>query len=162
MQLDRQAYADMYGPTVGDRVRLGDTELWIQVEKDATHYGEEVKFGGGKVIRDGMGQSQRSSAESVDLVLTNTSEYCARRPQDNGCKAGTAMAHLNMDTGCDTGFHVQLRDSMTNAVVVVPGFYFSFYDIDGPTPWSHEQIVMEDLTRSQLRGEIKKIQTIDK
>ena len=61
----------MYGPTVGDRIRLGDTELWIQVEEDRTTYGEEVKFGGGKVIRDGMGQSQRTNAESVDTVITN-------------------------------------------------------------------------------------------
>nr|WP_289100218.1 urease subunit alpha [uncultured Halomonas sp.] len=70
-KISRQAYADMYGPTVGDRVRLGDTELWIQVEKDATHYGEEVKFGGGKVIRDGMGQSQRQDASVMDTVITN-------------------------------------------------------------------------------------------
>jgi urease subunit alpha len=71
-RLDRRAYADMYGPTVGDRVRLGDTELWIEVERDDTIYGEEVKFGGGKVIRDGMGQSQRSQAEgAVDTVITN-------------------------------------------------------------------------------------------
>ncbi len=69
--IDRRAYADMYGPTEGDRVRLGDTELWIEVEKDYTHYGEEVKFGGGKVIRDGMGQSQRPSAETPDTVITN-------------------------------------------------------------------------------------------
>ncbi len=69
--IDRRAYAEMYGPTVGDRVRLGDTELWIQVEKDYTLYGEEVKFGGGKVIRDGMGQSQRKSAEVVDTLITN-------------------------------------------------------------------------------------------
>ena len=55
--LDRRAYAEMYGPTVGDRVRLGDTELLIEVERDHTVYGEEVKFGGGKVIRDGMGQA---------------------------------------------------------------------------------------------------------
>ena len=54
--IDRRAYADMFGPTVGDRVRLGDTELWIEVEEDKTVYGEEVKFGGGKVIRDGMGK----------------------------------------------------------------------------------------------------------
>ena len=54
----RAAYADMFGPTVGDRVRLADTELFIEVEQDLTIYGEEVKFGGGKVIRDGMGQSQ--------------------------------------------------------------------------------------------------------
>ena len=70
-RIDRRAYAEMYGPTVGDRVRLGDTELWIQVEEDHTLYGEEVKFGGGKVIRDGMGQSQRPRAEVVDTVITN-------------------------------------------------------------------------------------------
>jgi urease subunit alpha len=70
-EISRQAYADMYGPTTGDRVRLGDTELWIEVEADKTEYGEEVKFGGGKVLRDGMGQSQRSSKESVDVVITN-------------------------------------------------------------------------------------------
>jgi urease subunit alpha len=69
--ISRQAYAEMYGPTTGDRVRLGDTELWIQVEKDHTVYGDEVKFGGGKVIRDGMGQCQRPSAEVVDVVITN-------------------------------------------------------------------------------------------
>ncbi len=70
-RIDRRAYAEMYGPTVGDRVRLGDTELWIQVEQDHTLYGEEVKFGGGKVLRDGMGQSQRCSDEVVDTVITN-------------------------------------------------------------------------------------------
>ena len=69
--IDRRAYASMFGPTVGDRVRLGDTALVIEVEKDFTRYGEEVKFGGGKVIRDGMGQSQAGSAESVDTVITN-------------------------------------------------------------------------------------------
>lgn len=69
--ISRRAYADMYGPTVGDRVRLGDTELWIEVEKDFTSYGEEVKFGGGKVIRDGMGQSQRPSTETPDTLITN-------------------------------------------------------------------------------------------
>ena len=69
--IDKQAYAEMFGPTVGDRVRLADTELWIEVEKDYTQYGEEVKFGGGKVIRDGMGQGQRVSAEVADTVITN-------------------------------------------------------------------------------------------
>ena len=70
--ITRRAYADMYGPTTGDRVRLADTELLIEVERDLTLYGEEVKFGGGKVIRDGMGQSQRSQAEgAVDTVITN-------------------------------------------------------------------------------------------
>lgn len=70
-KISRQAYAEMFGPTTGDRLRLADTELWLKVEKDFCTYGDEVKFGGGKVIRDGMGQSQRPSAETVDLVITN-------------------------------------------------------------------------------------------
>ncbi len=71
-RISRQTYADMYGPTTGDKVRLADTDLWIEVERDLTTYGEEVKFGGGKVIRDGMGQSQRTRAEgAVDTVITN-------------------------------------------------------------------------------------------
>ena len=70
-KISRRAYAEMFGPTVGDRVRLADTELWIEVEKDYTIYGEEVKFGGGKVIRDGMGQGQRLSFEVADTVITN-------------------------------------------------------------------------------------------
>ena len=69
--MSRQAYAEMFGPTTGDKLRLADTELWIEVEKDFTTYGDEVKFGGGKVIRDGMGQSQAVSAEVADLVITN-------------------------------------------------------------------------------------------
>ena len=77
--IQRRAYAEIFGPTVGDRVRLADTELIIEVEQDYTlragGYGEEVKFGGGKTIRDGMGQSQRvngpGAAEAVDCVITN-------------------------------------------------------------------------------------------
>jgi urease subunit alpha len=71
MKISRQAYAEMFGPTTGDRVRLADSELFIEIECDHTIYGEEVKFGGGKVIRDGMGQSQRTSKEAVDTVITN-------------------------------------------------------------------------------------------
>ena len=71
VRITRQAYAEMFGPTVGDRVRLADTDLFIEVEKDFTIHGEEVKFGGGKVIRDGMGQSQRVYAEVMDTVITN-------------------------------------------------------------------------------------------
>lgn len=71
MTIDRNTYASMFGPTTGDRVRLGDTALTIEVEKDFATYGEEVKFGGGKVIRDGMGQSQEPSSKTVDLVITN-------------------------------------------------------------------------------------------
>jgi len=71
-RMDRRAYAETYGPTVGDRIRLADTELFIEVEQDLTTYGDEVKFGGGKVIRDGMGQSPISNADgAVDLVITN-------------------------------------------------------------------------------------------
>ncbi len=70
-KISRQAYAEMFGPTTGDRLRLADTELWVQVEKDFTQYGDEVKFGGGKVIRDGMGQCQLSAADVADLVITN-------------------------------------------------------------------------------------------
>lgn len=70
-KISRRAYVEMFGPTTGDRVRLADTDLWVQVEKDFTVYGEEVKFGGGKVIRDGMGQSQRLTADCVDTVVTN-------------------------------------------------------------------------------------------
>ena len=71
-RIDRAAYADMYGPTTGDRVRLADTDLTVEIERDLTTYGEEVKFGGGKVIRDGMGQSQASRADgAVDTVITN-------------------------------------------------------------------------------------------
>lgn len=71
MKISRQAYAEMFGPTTGDRIRLADTGLFIEIEKDFAIYGEEVKFGGGKVIRDGMGQSQRPHAGVMDTVITN-------------------------------------------------------------------------------------------
>lgn len=71
MKMSRRAYAEMFGPTVGDRIRLADTELFIEIEQDLTTYGEEVKFGGGKVIRDGMGQSQLLANEVADTVITN-------------------------------------------------------------------------------------------
>jgi len=90
MKITRQAYAEMYGPTIGDRVRLADTELWIEVEKDFTTYGEEVKFGGGKVIRDGMGQSQRVSKDTADTVITNALivDHWGIVKADIGLKAG--------------------------------------------------------------------------
>src|SRR5690606_2597045 len=72
LTISRRDYAQMYGPTTGDRLRLGDTDIIIEVERDLTIYGEEVKFGGGKVIRDGMGQSQASRADgAMDTVITN-------------------------------------------------------------------------------------------
>jgi len=88
--MDRRAYAEMFGPTTGDRLRLADTDLIIEIEKDHTLYGEEVKFGGGKVIRDGMGQSQRIAAECVDTVITNAVilDHWGIVKADIGIKAG--------------------------------------------------------------------------
>jgi urease subunit alpha len=92
--IERRAYAEMYGPTRGDRVRLGDTELLIEVERDHTIYGEEVKFGGGKVIRDGMGQGQATSRESADTVITNALilDYWGIVKADIGIKEGRISA----------------------------------------------------------------------
>ncbi|HEX5125953.1 MAG TPA: urease subunit alpha [Rhodocyclaceae bacterium] len=93
-KISRRAYAEMFGPTTGDRVRLADTELFIEVEKDFTIYGEEVKFGGGKVIRDGMGQSQRISADVADTVITNALilDHWGIVKADIGIKAGRISA----------------------------------------------------------------------
>ena len=92
--IDRRAYAEMYGPTTGDRVRLADTVLWAQVEEDRAVYGDEVKFGGGKVVRDGMGQSQRPAAETVDAVITNALivDYWGIVKADIGIKDGRIAA----------------------------------------------------------------------
>ncbi|ACT49953.1 MULTISPECIES: urease subunit alpha [Methylovorus] len=94
VKITRQAYAEMFGPTVGDRLRLADTDLWIEVEKDYTLYGEEVKFGGGKVIRDGMGQGQRVAAEVADTVITNALivDYTGIIKADIAIKAGRIAA----------------------------------------------------------------------
>src|SRR3954471_17329980 len=90
LKIARSAYGEMFGPTTGDRMRLADTELWIQVEKDFTVYGEEGKFGGGKVIRDGMGQSQRMSKDVADTVITNALivDHWGIVKADIGLKAG--------------------------------------------------------------------------
>ncbi len=94
MKISRQAYAEMFGPTIGDRVRLADTELWIEVERDYTVYGEEVKFGGGKVIRDGMGQSQRVHRDVMDTVITNALiiDHWGIVKADIGLKSGRIAA----------------------------------------------------------------------
>ena len=94
MKIDRQNYADMFGPTTGDRMRLGDTSLWVTVEKDHCHYGEEVKFGGGKVIRDGMGQSQALAKDSADTVITNALiiDHWGIVKADVGIKDGRILA----------------------------------------------------------------------
>ena len=89
-KISKQAYAEMYGPSTGDRVRLGDSDLWITVEQDHTIYGDEVKVGGGKVIRDGMGQSQRAADDVVDVVITNALilDYWGAVKADVGIKDG--------------------------------------------------------------------------
>ncbi|KJV06770.1 urease subunit alpha [Methylocucumis oryzae] len=93
-RISRQAYADMFGPTTGDKVRLADTDLWLQVEADHTVYGDEVKFGGGKVIRDGMGQSQVDNQTAMDLVITNALiiDYWGIIKADVGVKHGRIAA----------------------------------------------------------------------
>jgi urease subunit alpha len=94
MKISRQAYAEMFGPTRGDQVRLADTELFIEIEHDFTVYGEEVKFGGGKVIRDGMGQSQRTAKDVADTVITNAVivDYAGILKADIGIKDGRIAA----------------------------------------------------------------------
>src|ERR1700741_2381803 len=95
IKMNRAAYAQMFGPTVGDKIRLADTNLLIEVERDHTTYGEEVKFGGGKVIRDGMGQSQVTNAEgAVDTVITNAVilDHWGVVKADVGLKAGRIAA----------------------------------------------------------------------
>ncbi|MCE2453100.1 MAG: amidohydrolase family protein, partial [Nitrospinae bacterium] len=91
-RMDRRAYADMFGPTVGDKVRLADTDLFIEVEEDRTVYGDESKFGGGKVIRDGMGQSptETREADALDLLITNALilDYWGVVKADVGIKDG--------------------------------------------------------------------------
>ncbi|MGO3799376.1 MAG: urease subunit alpha, partial [Vibrio casei] len=107
-KISKRAYAEMFGPTTGDRLRLADTELWLEVEKDFTVYGDEVKFGGGKVIRDGQGQSQLVSEFTPDLVLTNAVilDHWGVVKADIGVKngriccigqAGTPDVHPNVD-----------------------------------------------------------------
>ena len=93
-KISRRAYAEMFGPTTGDRIRLADTELFIEIEKDHTTYGEEVKFGGGKVIRDGMGQSQRAHRDVMDTVITNAVilDHWGIVKADIGIKAGRIAA----------------------------------------------------------------------
>ncbi|OGB22162.1 MAG: urease subunit alpha [Burkholderiales bacterium RIFCSPLOWO2_02_FULL_57_36] len=93
-RISRQAYAEMFGPTTGDRIRLADTELFIEIEKDYATYGEEVKFGGGKVIRDGMGQSQRNHRDVMDTVITNAVilDHWGIVKADIGIKSGRIAA----------------------------------------------------------------------
>ncbi|WP_207432819.1 urease subunit alpha [Sabulibacter ruber] len=114
LPLDRRAYAEMYGPTVGDRVRLGDTDLVIQVEKDYAVYGEECKFGGGKVLRDGMGQAAGiGQAEALDLIITNALvlDYTGIYKADIGVKNGRI-------SGIGKGGNPHIMPGVTSGMVV--------------------------------------------
>ncbi len=94
-RISRAAYADIYGPTTGDRVRLADTSLVLQVERDFTRYGDECKFGGGKVLRDGMGQAAGvAQADALDCVITNALivDYTGIYKADVGIKSGLIHA----------------------------------------------------------------------
>jgi urease subunit alpha len=112
--MDKLAYAQMFGPTTGDRVRLGDTALLIEIEKDYTLYGDEVKFGGGKVIRDGMGQSQRPAGEVADVVITNATilDHWGIIKADVGIKDGRI-------SGIGKAGNPDVQDNVT--IIVGPG-----------------------------------------
>ncbi|KAG8213453.1 hypothetical protein J3R82DRAFT_11969 [Butyriboletus roseoflavus] len=114
--ISREEYISMYGPTIGDRIRLGDTSLWIQIERDAAVYGDEVKFGGGKTIRDGMGQaSGRSSDETLDLVITNAVivDYTGIHKADIGVKDGIIVG-----IALDVHVHYICPQQVTEALAV--------------------------------------------
>ncbi|AQA17703.1 urease subunit alpha [Halioglobus japonicus] len=112
--IDRKSYAAMFGPTTGDRIRLGDTALLIEVEKDYTVYGDEVKFGGGKVIRDGMGQGQLTSSEVADTVITNALilDHWGIVKADVGIKTGRIC-------GIGKAGNPDIQDNVT--IVIGPG-----------------------------------------
>ncbi|KAI9140348.1 urease [Paraphysoderma sedebokerense] len=116
-ELDRKVYADMFGPTVGDRVRLGDTSLFIEIEKDYTRYGDECKFGGGKVLREGMGQSNSvSDDECLDLVITNAVivDWWGIVKADVGVKHGRVV-------GIGKAGNPDIMDGVTEGMIVGPG-----------------------------------------
>lgn len=129
--IDQHSYAHMFGPTVGDRVRLADTDLWLEVEKDFTQYGEEVKFGGGKVIRDGMGQSQASCFETVDLVITNALivDHWGIVKADVGIKNGR-IAMVGKAGNPDIQDHVDIEIGLGTEVIAGEGQILTAGGID--------------------------------
>src|SRR3954468_20416730 len=125
LSVSRRAYADMYGPTVGDRVRLGDTSLVIEIEKDFTVYGEECKFGGGKTLRDGMGQaSGASQASALDLLITNALvlDYTGIYKADIGVKDGRILAIGKAgNPHIQPGVHPEMIVGPTTEVIAAEG-----------------------------------------
>lgn len=135
MDISRKSYAGLYGPTTGDQVRLADTDLWIEVEKDHTIYGEEAKFGGGKVLREGMGQSSRAVREQgvVDLLITNALiiDYTGIYKADIGIKDGRIKA-IGKSGNPDImdGVHPELTVGVSTEVIAAEGMIVTAGGID--------------------------------
>jgi len=152
MKITRQAYAEMFGPTVGDRVRLADTDLWIEVEKDYTLYGEEVKFGGGKVIRDGMGQGQKCAADVADTVITNALIVDAVQgivKADIGLKAGY-IQHIGKAGNPDVQPGVDIAIGAATEIIAGEGMIVTAGGIDSHIhficPQQIEEALMSGVT----------------
>ncbi|ADJ27181.1 urease subunit alpha [Nitrosococcus watsonii] len=147
MKISRQAYADTYGPTTGDRVRLADTDLWIKVERDLTTYGDEVKFGGGKVIRDGMGQSQLPREQVMDLVITNALivDHWGIIKADVGIKDGR-IAALGKAGNPDTQPNVDINIGAATEIIAGEGKILTAGGIDSHVHFICPQLVEEALT----------------
>jgi urease subunit alpha len=132
MKISRHAYAEMFGPTTGDKVRLADTDLWIEVEKDLTVYGEEVKFGGGKVIRDGMGQSQLPADQVPDTVITNALivDHWGIQKADIGIKDGR-ISGIGKAGNPDTQPAVTIAIGASTEVIAGEGNIVTTGGVDG-------------------------------
>lgn len=145
-RMDRRAYAEMFGPTTGDRVRLADTALVIEVERDFTVPGDEVKFGGGKVIRDGMGQSQLPAADTVDLVLTNALilDWSGIYKADVGVKDGR-IAHIGKAGNPDTQAGVTFAIGPCTEVLACEGLIVTAGGIDAHVHFICPQQIEEAL-----------------
>ncbi|WP_176647072.1 urease subunit alpha [Duganella sp. SG902] len=129
--ISRRAYAEMFGPTTGDRIRLADTELFIEIEKDYAIYGEEVKFGGGKVIRDGMGQSQRVAADVMDTVITNAVivDHWGIVKADIGLKSGM-IAAIGKAGNPDIQSHVTMAIGGATEIIAGEGMIVTAGGVD--------------------------------
>jgi urease subunit alpha len=150
LPIDRRIYAQMYGPTVGDRVRLADTELIIEVEQDATVYGDEVKFGGGKVLRDGMGQSpQVTAVDAPDLLITNALiiDHWGIVKADIGIKNGRIVAIGKAgNPALMAGVHPQLIVGVSTEVLAGEGMIITPGGIDPHVHFICPQLIPEAMT----------------
>jgi urease subunit alpha len=147
VKISRQAYAEMFGPTVGDRIRLADTALVIEVEKDLTSYGEEVKFGGGKVIRDGMGQGQATSDAVADTVITNALivDYWGIVKADVGLKSG-AIWGIGKAGNPDIQSQVTIPIGAATEIIAGEGLILTAGGIDSHIHFICPQQIEEALT----------------